>query len=149
MKTLNRNVDHNKKLGGMDLLNETLSSDPIVERLRVHLQQCPKYRYHDTLSKNTAGAAEAQKAFASSSEKSRFNAFAEAVQIMLGGDEVYVALHPLFAPYISKIIGELDQTAYTLDRNLNIASVTLSKAEKVVDPKQQRAKPRRGRIRKH
>ena len=46
--------------------------------------------------------------------------FHESVQIMLGGDEVYVATHPLFAQYVPAIIAEVTQAPYDQDLTVDM-----------------------------
>jgi hypothetical protein len=66
--------------------------------------------------------------------------FDHSVQVMLGGDEVFVAAHPYFSRYVADIIGDLDKTQFKSDshgrdigsRFLNMrVSVAFSSAKKV------------------
>lgn len=114
------------KLRDRPLLEETLrSTDDMVERRRLtydHVVQAFG-RYYALLAnsarlRRTDGSKEARAAFgADISEK--LPPFEQAVQVMLGGDEVFVAAHPYFAAYVHNIIGELATTTYK-DRGLNM-----------------------------
>lgn len=94
----NREVGYNK-YRDIDLMEETFrASDAIDERKRVTYDRVVEVfkKYHDRLIKNPdAGTNAAQKAFGGQ-VKDKPGTFEEAVQIMLGGDEVYVAAHPFF-----------------------------------------------------
>ncbi len=140
--------DH--KYTGVRLMEETFrSSDPIVDRKRFTYDRVVyTFRmYHALLAKaarvrRTDGKAEAQKAFGSGMRTSgAIPGFDESVQIMLGGDEVFVSAHPYFAAYIHNIIGDLDRTplksapyrSNTLDMR---AAVAFSRAKNVAPAKQ-------------
>jgi hypothetical protein len=62
-------------------------------------------------SQSAAPAAAARQAFGVEIGAIPLPAFDECVQIMLGGDEVFVAAHPYFALFIPAIISDLDNIA--------------------------------------
>ena len=137
----NREIGH-KKYSDLDLMWTTLrATDDIDERRRVTYDTVVKItrKYYDQLSRSSAGApSAATRAFGTSTDV-KLGSFGEAVQIMLGGDEVYVALHPHFTVVLHELIGEVTQASYGDSDTLNLrASVAFSTAEKKQDPTEQR-----------
>jgi Subtilase family len=127
----NREVSH-RRYSDLDLMNETFrATDPIDMRRRVTYDTVLGIfrKYYDRLVKNDAGAHHAAAQAFGESVDTTLGSFAAAVQIMLGGDEIYVATHPLFARDVSAIIGEIDP----LDLR---ASVAFSNATQVARDKQ-------------
>jgi hypothetical protein len=62
----------------------------------------------------------------------RMPAFEQSVRVMIGGDEIFVAAHPLYTVYIGKIIRELD-TKTSGNQLLNLrAGVAFSSAERSI-----------------
>ena len=89
-------------------------------------------KYYKLLAKGSGAAASAaQQAFAGNIDP-KLGSFPEAVQIMLGGDEVYVATHPLFAQYVPTIIGELDKASYVQGRTIDMRCSTALSGAKTV-----------------
>jgi len=102
-------------LKGKKLLAQTFrSTDDITERRRLTYTYVLQTfgRYHNLLAhsaKRTDGKAEARKAFGAGLEMTPdLPDFDKAVQIMLGGDEVFVAADPRFEAYVHLIVKDLD-----------------------------------------
>jgi hypothetical protein len=127
----NREVNF-RRYSDQDLMDETFrATDPIDVRRRTTYDTVLGIlkKNYDRLVKDATGAHHAaEQAFGESVDTS-LGSFAAAVQIMLGGDEIYVATHPLFARDVSAIIGEIDP----LDLR---ASVAFSNAPQVARDKQ-------------
>jgi hypothetical protein len=126
----NREIGH-RKYSHIDLMEETFrSSDSTDERRRFTYNTTVAIfrKYYNQLAKNTGPAfREALYAFGAGVDD-KLGSFAESVQIMLGGDEVYVATHPLFAQHVPVIIGELTQAPYDEDRTVDMrAAVAFSR----------------------
>ncbi len=135
----NREIGYHK-YSDVDLMEETFrSSDAIDERRRLTYDKVVEVfkKYYDLLNRSPAGTkTQAQKAFGITAIE-RLPSFGESVQIMLGGDEVFAAAHPLFAQYVHNIIADLDSiprlTPFnTLTLNMR-AGVAFSSAEKDID----------------
>jgi hypothetical protein len=137
----NREIGHNR-YSDLDLMWETLfATDNVDERRRVTYDNVGKVtrKYYDQLRGDPAGARrEAARAFGASTDDN-LGSFDQAVQIMLGGDEVYVALHPLFAQVLPTLIGEVAQTGYGESATIDLrTSVAFSSAAKKDDRDEQR-----------
>jgi len=123
------------KYSDSDLMEETFrGSDVIDERRRYTYDSVIDVfkKYYDVLAKNPGAArTQALTAFGVKAIEP-LPSFGESVQIMLGGDEVFAAAHPLFARYVPDIIGDLDKTrrpAPFEDQTLNMrAGVAFSSA---------------------
>lgn len=135
----NREIGHNK-YSDVDLMEETFrASDAIDERRRLTYDKVVEVfkKYYDLLARSPAGTkTQAQKAFGILAIDP-LPSFGESVQIMLGGDEVFAAAHPLFAQYVHDIIADLDNIARlapfdTLTLNMR-AGVAFSSAERDLD----------------
>ncbi|PCJ91299.1 MAG: hypothetical protein COA50_16570 [Flavobacteriaceae bacterium] len=127
-----------KRYDDFDLMIETFrASDPINERMR-HTIDKVKETFkviHSFLSKGVGGMKfpwekHAIKAFGQRAELSRVPVeFDKAVQIMLGGDEVFVAAHPAFTRFVPEILKTLDREKFK-NGPLNMrAVVSFSKAD--------------------
>lgn len=123
------------KLKGRRLLEQTFrSTDDITQRRRLTYELVVQTfgRYyallkHSAKVKRTDGRAEARKAFGPGLELTpELPDFEKAVQIMLGGDEVFVAADPRFEAYEHKIVADLDTTTYKGRLNMR-TSVSYSK----------------------
>jgi len=135
----NREIGYHRH-DGVDLMKETFrASDAIDERRRFTCDQVVEVfkKYYDLLSRNPGAAMKAALQAFGAATIDRLGSFKESVQIMLGGDEVYAAAHPLFDQYVPNIIGDLNKTLYDKDQTLNMrASVAFSSAKKLEDPQQ-------------
>jgi hypothetical protein len=133
----NREVGYNRH-ADIALMEETFrASDAIDERRRFTYDRVVEVfrKYYDLLAKGggTVDAA-ARAAFAAASFE-KLGTFEESAQIMLGGDEVYAAVHPQYAQYVHKIVEDLDKTAYDADRTINVrTSVAFSSEKDATDP---------------
>lgn len=122
----NRMVVHNK-YSDTDLMEETFrASDAIDERRRLTYDAVVSTfkTYYDLLSGSSGGARPAVQQAFGAGPMGKLGSFAESVQIMLGGDEVYAAAHPLYAPYVHRIVHDLDRWQYgtrTLDLRASVA----------------------------
>jgi hypothetical protein len=104
------------KLADRQLLRETVESTDVVTEMRrfTHaLVLTTLGRYHALLThsarmRRTDGSKEAAIAFRKAF--SRLGTFEEDVQVMLGGDEIMIALHPRFAAYVHNIVADLSET---------------------------------------
>ena len=118
---------------GVDLMEETIiASDALNHRKRIIYARVVEV-FRDYFNKARSRDAKAlHKAFgAGSTEVEALADFEQAVQIMLGGDEVFVAAHPDYAPHVTAIIGALDAAQHE-GQPLNMrTAVTFSLAEKV------------------
>ena len=122
----NRVVVH-EKYSDIDLMEETFrASDAIDERRRFTYERVVYVfkKYHDLLSRSSGGVPTAVQQAFGAGPLDKLGSFAESVQIMLGGDEIYAAAHPLYAPYVASIISDLDKTAFgtrTIDLRASVA----------------------------
>ena len=108
----NEEIEHSKYTD-IKLMEETFrSTDPICEQRRFTYDQVVDVfrKYWAIVGKSPAAtmASAAQKAFGVDVQ-GPFPAFTRAVQVMLGGDEVFVAAHPYFASVVHQIINDLDR----------------------------------------
>lgn len=132
----NREVGHGRS-SDVALMEETFrASDAVDERRRVTYRRVAEVfrKHYDQLARSPGGAAAtARKAFASASLE-KLGSFEEAVQLMLGGDEVYAAVHPLFAEHAASIVRELDQAVLAPDRTIDLrVSIAFSSADQAQD----------------
>ena len=138
----NREIGY-RKYSDLDLMQETFrSSDPTDERRRFTYNTTVAIfrRYYNQLKKNIGPIFQGALDAFGPGVDDKLGSFAESVQIMLGGDEVYVATHPLFAMYVPLIIAELTQAPHDQDRTIDMrASVAFSRAEQT-DAANQRSK---------
>ena len=136
-----------KRPTGVALMEETFrATDPINERKRFTYDRVVYTFRHfyailakSASVKRTDGKSEAREAFGQGIRSSgKLPSFEESVQIMLGGDEVFVAAHPYFSAYVNEIIKTLDETPYeTTTLNMRTA-VAFSRAKVKSNPKDQR-----------
>ena len=123
----NRAAVHNK-YSDIDLMEETFrASDAIDARRRLTYDAVVDVfkKYYDLLKQVGRGraAVSTQRAFGPCAI-GKLGSFAESVQIMLGGDEIYAAAHPLYAMYVASIISDLDKWQYgtrTIDLRASVA----------------------------
>jgi len=106
------------KLQDIKMMEETFeSTKPVNQRKRATYDAVVAVmrKYFDLLRK-THGRAAALKAFETGVQTAGFASdFNRCVQVMLGGDEVFVAAHPYFARYVSNIVCDLDKTTFKSD----------------------------------
>jgi subtilisin family serine protease len=106
----NREVNF-RRYSDFDLMNETFrATDPIDVRRRATYDTIYAVfkKHYDALTKDATGARSAVEQVFRVNVSEPLGDFRSAVQIMLGGDEIYVAAHPLFARDLSAIVGEID-----------------------------------------
>ncbi len=118
----NREVGYHK-YSDTDLMDETFrASDAIDERRRFTYDRVVEIfkKYYDRIPKAPLPAMQAAKLAFGEVPEEPLGSFAESVQIMLGGDEVYAAAHPLYCQYIPDIVSDLDKTQYRQDRTINM-----------------------------
>lgn len=128
------------KLAGPAMMQETFrSTEPINSRKRFTYDAVVAVmrKYMDLARKSDARGA-ALKAFGAGLATPRPDrAFDRNVQVMLGGDEIFVAAHPYLARWVPDIIGDLDKTKFNTESHskqfgsqyLNMrAAVTYSKS---------------------
>jgi hypothetical protein len=123
-----------QRYSDVDLMQATFrADDPIDTRRRLTYDTVVAvfHKYYNLLAKGPGAALPAaQRAFRGAVD-GKLGSFAESVQVMLGGDEVYVAAHPLFAHDVPAILGELEQAPYEKDRTIDLrSSVAFSSADK-------------------
>jgi hypothetical protein len=127
----NRQVGHNR-YSDADLMGETFrATDPIVARRRATYDAVVAIfrKYYDQLHLNPGTAATVARRYFGGDPGSKLGSFEQSVQVMLGGDEVYIAAHPLFAAVTPAIIGELAAATFDVDRPLDLrASIAFSDA---------------------
>jgi hypothetical protein len=126
------------KYEDIKLMEETFRSSDAIEERRFFTYDSVRSvfeEYYNMLVTDFSTATlTAQKAF-HGKVIDKLGTFEEAVQIMLGGDEVYIAAHPLFAEHIPAIIAKIDQISYDEYRTLNLrTSISFSSAKNVKDP---------------
>jgi hypothetical protein len=94
---------------GRPLLEETIRSTDVItgmKRLTHEVVSKTFRRYYDLIQRETARARiVATQAFRKAPP--RLGGFGEDVQIMLGGDEIFVAAHPYFSKYAHNIVADL------------------------------------------
>jgi hypothetical protein len=117
---------------GFALLRRSFeSTDAIVLRKRFTIASVVAAfkQYYGRLDGDAKG--QAQKAFgAAISSADTWPDFARSIQVMLGGDEVFVAAHPLYAAHVHEIIRDLDRVVFDRDIPLNMrAGVAFSSAK--------------------
>jgi len=137
----NREVGYHRH-SDEDLMVETFrASDAIDARRRFTYDRAVAVfeKYYDLLARNPAAAtAAAVDAFAGETI-GKLGTFGESVQIMLGGDEVYAAAHPLYAHHVPAIVKELDTTPYGKKGTVDLrASVAFSSAPALEQDRQRR-----------
>lgn len=108
------------KLSDIKLLEETIeSTKPIVQRKRATYDAIVAImkKYFDQLVRAPAnGRQSALRAFETGVRPKGFaNDFNSAVQVMLGGDEVFVAAHPYFARYVVDIVNDVEKATFKSD----------------------------------
>jgi hypothetical protein len=121
------------KLAGIDLMLETLrSTDTIVNRRRLTYERVVAVfrKYYPQAA--GGGRAEAVKAFgAALRTDGPMPVFARSLQVMLGGDEVFVVAHPYYARCEHQIIADLAREFFQ-DKPLNLRTgVAYSSAPRV------------------
>ncbi|WP_117208885.1 hypothetical protein [Allorhizocola rhizosphaerae] len=124
-----------QKLGGFGLLRRTIeSTDVIVERKRFTVDSVVATfkKYHGRLAPDAK--TKAHKAFGSPVRTAdTMPDFARSVRVMLGGDEVFVAAHPLYAAHVHEIIRDLDKAVFGKDIPLNMrVGVAFSSAKRAI-----------------
>lgn len=112
------------------------SGDPTVDRKRVTYDTVVAIildKFKSLL--RGGGNAESEKAFGSAiPARGKIPDFEKCVQVMLGGDEIFVAAHPYFAKYEADIISDLDKATYA-DMPLNLrTAVAYSSAMRMPNP---------------
>jgi hypothetical protein len=122
-----------RKHTGVKLMEETFkSTDEINEQRRFaydRVVQVFKSQY-DRIRRTQPGnvAADTKKAFGTEIRTRALGEFHPSIQIMLGGDEIFVAAHPWYAGVEHVIVGELANTSSN-GRTLNIrTAVAFSRA---------------------
>ena len=108
------------KLSDITLLEETIeSTKPIVQRKRATYDTVVTVmaKYFSQLRLGPAnGGVAAQKAFEMGLRTRAFPSnFEDAVQVMLGGDEVFVSAHPYFAHHVVDIVNDLEKATFRSD----------------------------------
>lgn len=135
----NRNIGH-WKYSDADLMGETFrATDPIDVRRRATYDAIVATfrKYYEQLNRSPGNAATITRQYFSGDPGDRLGSFEQSVQIMLGGDEVYIATHPLFAAVTPAIIGDLAAATFGTGRPLDLrASVAFSDAPRVAADKQ-------------
>jgi hypothetical protein len=141
----NRQVGHNK-YSDADLMGETFrATDPIDTRRRATYDAVSAVfrKYYEQLNRNPGNAVTVARRYFGGDPGSKLGSFEQSVQVMLGGDEVYIAAHPLFAAVTPAIIGELAAAAFDAGRPLDLrASVAFSDALHVAVDKQRKENQR-------
>lgn len=103
------------KLGGIKLMEETFAStEPVNLRRRVTYDAVVGVmkKYFDLLKQND-GRTAALKAFPKGLQSpAPITNFDACVQVLLGGDEVFVAAHPYFERYVANIVADLDKIQF-------------------------------------
>lgn len=109
-----------------------MAGDLTVDRKRATYDAVVSvFRDHYKKLLASSGASAAQELFSPAPlEGGRLPDFDQSIQVMLGGDEVFVAAHPFYAKYISSIVSALEAQSYGgLPLNLR-TGVALSSAER-------------------
>jgi hypothetical protein len=138
----NREVGYHR-YSDLDLMQETFrSTDPIDVRRRLtyDIVVATFKKHYDQLAKSPAsGFKAAQEVFGAEAD-GKLGTFDESVQFMLGGDEIYVATHPLFAGVAPAIVSDLDKAAFETNRPIDLrTSVAFSRAPKTASAEQREA----------
>jgi hypothetical protein len=126
-------VEH-RKLTGVKLMEETFkSTDWINRRKRLTYDRVVEVfkQYYDAVSQRR-GLLVGQRAGRVSlgaTIRQSVPSFGQSIQVMVGGDEVFVAAHPFYAGVVHRIIGDLAKTPLG-EGTLNLrAAVAFSRAE--------------------
>jgi hypothetical protein len=131
-----------QKYQGVELMTKTLkATDYVVDRMRVTYATVVATFENIFPKTNTPEARKAARdAFGGDdSDLERPGTFAESVHVMLGGDEIFVAAHPVYAKFVCQIVAELRQAKYA-DRPLDLRTgVAYSRATEQKDPRNQKA----------
>lgn len=134
---------------GVDLMEETiLASDALNHRKRVtYARVVEVFRDYFNKAKSRDAKALHTAIGTGSTEIETLSDFQQAVQVMLGGDEIFVAAHPDYGPHVTAIIRALDGMQHD-GQPLNMrTAVTFSLADKV--PGSNGAKQREANQRAH
>lgn len=120
-----------KRLSDLDLMKATFRvTDPIdVRRRATYDVVIAMFRkYYEQLQRRPVDSASAARQFFDG-EFAPLGSFEQAVQFMLGGDELYIAAHPFFAAVTPTLLGELDKATFAPGRRVDLrASVAFSDA---------------------
>lgn len=121
-----------ERLRDIDLLKATLRATDRMDfrrRATYDVVVAVFRKYYEQL-RRTPGAAKAlARKFFDGASFGPLGSFEQAVQIMLGGDELYIAAHPLFAAVTPALLGELDKATFEPGRPVDLrASVAFSNA---------------------
>ena len=132
-----------RRSSGLPLLERTLlASDPITERRRFTYDRVRATfrKYYDELLRTPVKRDDVRAAFGVGlALEAKLPSFAKCVQIMLGGDEVFVAAHPAFAPHLHQIVADLDRIRYGAG-TLNMRAVVAFSRAPIAPPEEQRTK---------
>jgi len=126
---------------GVDLMVETFaSSDLINQRKRVTYDKVvATFRKYFPLTNGPDALDAARKAFyGRGPDLDRPQFFEDSVKVMMGGDEIFVAAHPIYSVFVCTIISELRQATYggrPLDMRTGVA---YSRAKKQTHPRDQK-----------
>jgi hypothetical protein len=138
----------NKRIVDDQLTNENLMAVTFISNNRTLLRKRDTYDQvvqvfkdvHDRIVKRQDDAHRASLAAVQAAGAGVFRSggripdFAKSIQVMIGGDEIFVAAHPLYAGHVSEIIRTLDGRS-SADEPLNLrAGVGFSAAEPAAGP---------------
>jgi hypothetical protein len=127
---------------GVELMEETFaSSDLINHRKRVTYEKVvAAFREYFPLTNGPDALDAARKAFhGRGPDLDRPQRFEDSVKVMMGGDEIFVAAHPIYSIFVCTIIAKLRGETYLEDRPLDLRTgVAYSRAHKQQDPRDQK-----------
>ncbi|MHC2297252.1 hypothetical protein [Rhizobium mongolense] len=126
---------------GVDLMVETFaSSDLINQRKRVTYDKViATFRKYFPLTNVPEALDAARKAFYGvGPDLHRPGSFEASVQVMMGGDEIFVAAHPIYSMFVCAIVADLREETYA-GRPLDLRTgVAYSRAKEQKDPTDQK-----------
>jgi hypothetical protein len=122
-----------RRLAGRRLMAETFwSSDPINRRKRATYDAVVDvfHKVHAKAMGDPAWKQKIQKAFGDGAATPEMPQFAESLEVMMGGDEIFVAAHPAYAGHVCEIAVALDKqrNQHGLPLNLRLAVAYSSEA---------------------
>ena len=101
-----------RRVAGRRLLLETLlSSDPVNRRKRATYDAVVDEfsKAHGRIGQDPGGKRAVEAAFGAGAATAPLPPFRESLEVMMGGDEIFVAAHPAYAGQAVQIISALDQ----------------------------------------
>lgn len=112
-----------RRLAGRRLLFETFRSSDAVNRRKRATYDAVVYEFrkvHDKVMSDPAWKQKIQRAFGPQAATPEMPSFADSLEVMMGGDEIFVAAHPAYAEHVCEIVVALDKWRDQYSRGLNL-----------------------------